>query len=160
MAQVKFYKYIIFSLVALNMVVLAFFGLTKPRPPFSPATKDLQSEVVDILDLDNQQESAFRASADKHRRKVDAISKQQEKFLLSYFTSISDPSKSSDNENLLSQFQQLEKEKIDATYHHFEEIKELLNKEQLPSFEPFMNKVLHRLLLDEKKKPPHPKDFH
>ena len=159
MNQVKFYKYIILGLVGLNIVVLAFFLLTKSRPRHQPPPKNFQAEVVKIFGLDNQQASVFKELADGHKQRMKEIDKQQEKLLLRYFESLTNDSESTDKESLLNQFQQLEREKIEVTYRHFEEIKKLLNKDQLPEFEEFMKSVTNKLLSSEKKNHSPPKDF-
>lgn len=159
MNQVKFYKYIIFGLVSLNMIVLAFFLLTKQHPRHQPPPKNIQAEVIKIFGLDSQQTVAFNKLTIGHKQKMREIEAQQKKLLLSYFGSLTNDIQGADKDSLLDQFQQLEREKIEFTYRHFEEIKELLNKSQLPEFEEFMRNVTDKLLSGKKKNHPPPKDF-
>lgn len=159
MNLLKFYKYIIFSLVGLNMIVLAFFLLAKPHPIHQPPPKNFQAEVIKIFGLDNQQASVFKELSNGHKQRMKEIDEQQEKLLLPYFGSLTNASKSTDKESLLNQFQQLEREKIEVTYRHFEEIKKLLNKKQLPEFEEFMKNITNKLLSGEKKKSPSTEGF-
>ena len=127
MNQKKIYITIILGLVGLNIVVLAFFLLTRPRPQHHPPPKKFQSEVVKILRLNKQQATTFNALADEHRLQINAINERKAKLLLPYFERLADTSKRIDADSLLNQFQQAEKEKIEATYQHFQEIKKILN---------------------------------
>lgn len=159
MDQVKFYKYIIFGLVGLNVAVLAYFLLSKNHPPNRPPFRNAQAEVIEILGLNDDQASAFRAFANAHGDQMEAIKRQQEQLLIPYFASLSDSATTINQEELLKQYQQLERDKIEFTYQHFQEIKNLLEKEQLPDFKLFTDKILRRLLSGRKKLPPPPKDF-
>lgn len=159
MSQIKFYKYVIWSLVGLNMVILAFFLLTKPRPRHRPSPKKFQSEVIEIFRLNDQQVAVFRELADEHKQKMNEISEQQATLLLHYFENLADSSESVGKDRLLNQYQQSEKEKMEVTYRHFQDIKRLLSKDQLPYFKEFMAEFTERLLHRRKKIPPPPKDF-
>ena len=101
----------------------SFFLLTRPRPQHHPPSKRFQSEVVKILRLNKQQATTFNALADEHRLQINAINERKAKLLLPYFERLADTSKRIDADSLLNQFQQAEKEKIEATYQHFQEIK-------------------------------------
>lgn len=159
MSQFKFYKYATWSLLFLNIAVLAFFILTKPKPLPRPTSKDFQAEVIEILRLNRQQVSTFKALAETHNQKMSSINEQQQKLLPPYFESLTDLSKDIDEDNILNQFQQLEREKIAVTYQHFQEIKSILDEEQLPHFEELIGGLVDRFLLNKKKGPPPPKDF-
>ncbi len=159
MSQLKFYKYATWALLFLNIAVLGFFLLTKPRPPHHPAPNDFQLEVIKILDLNDQQVSTFRRLAKEHNQKMNLINEQQRTLLPPYFESLSDPSKIINEDTILSQFQQLEREKIEVTYQHFQDLKSMLDASQLPYFEQLMGKFINELLLGQKKNSPPPKDL-
>lgn len=154
-----FYQYTILGLVALNIGVLAFFLFAKSHRPPPRFAKNLQSEVIEILDLDQQQAATFRKMAAEHRLKMSAIDERRKKLLLPYLATLSDDSESSHPDSLLQRFQRAEREKITSTYQHFQEIKKILKKEQLPHFEVFIEKISDRILSSEQKKSPPPKDF-
>jgi len=147
MNQIKFYKYAIWALVVLNMVVLAFFLLTKPRHPHHSSPKKFQSEVVKTLNLSSQQEVGFKKLAREHHQKMKSMNEQQQKLLLPYFENLIEPSESIEIDSLLNQSQQLEREKIELTHQHFQDLKQLLNKEQQPLFKGLMRKFIDKLLL-------------
>lgn len=159
MNQKKFYIAIILGLVGLNLVVLAFFLFTRPRSQHRPPPKKFQSEVVKILRLNKQQATTFNALADEHRLQINAINERKAKLLLPYFERLADTSKRINADSILNQLQQAEKEKIEATYQHFQEIKKILSKEQLPDFEILISRITDRILSGEQKKPPPPEGF-
>ena len=65
---------------------------------------------------------------------IESANEKQQELLSYYFESIADPSISIDKELTLTQFQQLEREKLDVTREHLLDVKNLLNEEQLPRF--------------------------
>ncbi|MEZ4776901.1 MAG: hypothetical protein R3D00_27250 [Bacteroidia bacterium] len=159
MNQVKFYKYAIWSLIGLNITILAFFLMLRPQPRHHNPNGNLRSEVIEMLHLNTQQASQLNASAEKHTQKMNEINDRQFRLLSPYFGRLITSSENNDTESLLNEYQQLEKEKIEVTYQHLQEIKDLLNDDQMPYFEEFMIKTTDRILLGKKKSPPPPTDF-
>ena len=157
MNQNKMYKYATWTLLLLNIAVLAFFIITKPKPPHHLHSKDFKSEVGKILDLSDEQVVSFEAMAKAHNQKMKSINEKQQKLLLPYFKNIADTSKNIDEEEALIQFQKLEREKMEVTHHHLEEVKSLLNETQLPQFKEFVDMFVDRVLRVGKKTPPHRK---
>lgn len=153
----KIYKYIILGLVGLNVAILVFFLEPKPRPRHQPPNGNFQSEVIEMLHLNNQQASTLRALADGHKEEIEKINARQASLLTSYFESLDDTLERVNKDSLLNHFQQSEKEKIEMTYQHFQDIKELLNPEQLPYFEVFMNKTTDRFLIGKGRNLPPPR---
>lgn len=159
MDQEKFQKYIIGGLVGLNIAVLAFFLLAKPPRRPQPTFKNNRSEVIEMLHLNNQQAIQLNKLADVHKQKMQEISEHQAKLLLPYFESLVSASQVIEKDSLFKEYQQSEREKIELTYQHLQEIKSLLEEDQLPDFKEFMTKTTNRLLLGNKKNPPPPQDF-
>lgn len=157
MKQIQFYKYAIAGLVLLNLALIGFFILSKPLPP-QPLHGDFGIQAPRILHLNAEQRKAFRFSADSHHRKMQALSLRQKELLAHYFQQIVDSSQT-DNALLLQKAEQLEREKIEITYQHFEEVKSILKPEQLPYFKEFMQAVLDVMSTNSKKNAPPPKDF-
>jgi len=133
--------------------------LTKPKPPRHSHSNNFQSEVIEILDLDSQQTAAFEKMAETHSQKMRSINRQQQQLLPPYFKSLTDSSKNVDKTAILNQFQQLGKQKIEVTYQHFQDIKLILNENQLSHFERLMGRFADNLLLGKKRNPPPPKNF-
>lgn len=159
MSQLNFYKYATWALLFLNLAVLVFFILTRPRHHHHPSTKDFRSEVINILNLNDQQQSAFRKLAHEHNQSMIMLKEQQQDLLPPYFANLAEPSESIDPDKILTKFQQLEREKIEVTYQHFQDIKNLLNQEQLPYFKGLMGKLIDELLLEKQVPPSPPKDI-
>ena len=155
MSQVKFYKSATWALLFLNIAILSFFFLNFPPPPHHSSNK-FQSEVIELLDLNSQQESVFLNFANDHHQKIKAIEEQQQKLLPPYFESLADSSKKIDEKSLLNEYKKLEEEKIKVTYLHFQDIRSILNENQAPSFKALIRQFVDRLLLNNKKNsPPH-----
>lgn len=161
MSQLKFYKYATWGLLFLNIAVLSFFLLTKPGPRQHPPSNNFQAEVIEILNLNNQQVFTFRKLGGEHNQKMKSINEQQAKLLPPYFESLTNLSENIDKNDILNQFQQLEREKIEVTYQHFQHLKSLLNEEQLPLFDEFIQKFIDNILLkkEQNRPPPRPRDI-
>ncbi len=157
MSQLKFYKYATFGLLFLNIGVLAFFLLAKPgpRPPASPA--NFRGEVIKILDLNSEQERTFTALAEDHNRKMNSLNEQQRKLLRPYFENLNSPDVRINKEDVLNQVQQLEGEKMEVTYQHFQDLKSILSESQLPHFERFIRRFMDRVFSSPEKSTPPPK---
>ena len=163
MKMLQFYKFAALGLFILNLARIAFFLMTKPkpRPPQhnNNTTRAFLPQAIKMLHLNEEQEAFFNQSAKAHNQKMEAITKQQQKLLVPYFQTLTDSSKNIDTAMVLSQFQQLEVDKITSTHQHFQDVKSILKPEQQPDFKSFMNKALDILLFNKKKNPPPPKDF-
>ena len=146
MNQNKYYQYIILGLVALNLIVLAVFLLAESQPRYRQSPINIRSEIIEILDLNDEQVFHFHDLADEHKRKMRDIDRRQARLLLPYFESLADSSGEIDKDSLLYQYQLSEKEKVEVTYQHFQEIKKLLNEDQLSDFHEFMDRVIDGLL--------------
>ncbi|MBK8500902.1 MAG: hypothetical protein IPL46_01130 [Saprospiraceae bacterium] len=158
MSQLKFYQYATWSLLFLNIAVLAFFFLTKPKPPHHKSPGDFQSEVIEILHLSSRQVSTFRELAYEHHEKMKSINGRQQRLLLPYFGNLADSASGLNEEDVLTQIQQLEREKMQETYQHLLEIKNLLDDVQVPRFKDFLRIFTDRILMNENKNQPPPKD--
>lgn len=151
MSQLTFYKYASLSLLLLNVAVIGFFLLTKPAPPPRMGEHNFQYEVIEMLHLNEEQVTSFRAFAQGHNQQMTSINEQQQKLLRPYFESLANPSVGMDKASVLNQFQQLEREKIEVTYQHFEDLKLILNEVQLTHFETFISRYIDVFLSGETK---------
>ncbi|MEZ4850475.1 MAG: hypothetical protein R3B93_18060 [Bacteroidia bacterium] len=157
MNQLKLYKYATWGLLFLNIAVLTFFLLTKPHPRPHQSPDGFQSEVVEILNLNSQQAATFKELAQEHNQKMESINEQQKNLLPPYFESLSDLSINIDRDSILNDFQQLERKKIEVTFQHFQDLKSILDEEQLPYFDRLIGRLIDRLLLKNSSGPPPPK---
>lgn len=162
MDQLKLYKYATWTLLILNIGIVSFFLVTKPKhPPLppSPSGSDFQSEIIQTLNLDAQQAATFESLAEEHHQQMKSINQQYQELLSSYFKQLTNDDKAVNKEALLQKIQQAEQEKIETTYQHFEAIKEILSDEQLAQFEGVMVEFVDKILPGKKKNPPPPKDL-
>lgn len=159
MSKLTIYKYATWGLLFLNLAVLTFFLATKPKPPGRLPAHAFQTEVIEILKLNDAQVKTFRALAKDHNQKVTGIDAQQQNLLRPYFESLAKPSIDIDRSEALNQLQQLEREKIEVTFQHFQALKFILKEEQLTHFEEFINRYIDIFLVGEKKRVPPPKGF-
>lgn len=151
MSQISFYKYATWGLLLLNLGMLAFFFLTKPKHPHQPTPNAFQNEVIERLRLNAQQERTFRTLAAEHGQQMVSINEQQQQLLLPYFESLAAPANQMDKDSLLSRYQELERAKLEFTYQHFEEIESMLDENQLVYFEGIVHKFIDRIVLKSEK---------
>ena len=156
MKQIQFFKYATLLMLVLNLGLVAFFLLTKPKPPMRGET--FNPRAIEILQLDKDQHQAFLQSAEQHGKQMKSINDGQRDLLRPYFNSLVDPSLKINSDSILQQVQLLDRQKVEATYFHFKTVKTLLRDDQQDNFEQFMTKALGRLLLnDTPAKPPRPR---
>ncbi len=159
MSKLKFYKIATVSLLTLNIAMVALYMFLEPKPPHHRSGNALQSQIVNALHLDDRQEEAFRMFAKQHSDEIDALSHDQQSLLTTYFNVLIEPSEETKKDSLLVQFQELERQKLQVTYQHFEDIRDLLSVEQIPLFKGLMHEIVSRLLRSPNKRPSPPKDF-
>lgn len=156
MNQIKFYRFVMVGLLLLNMFVLAFFlfNQSDPRPNRPPRNPSFQEEVPQMLELDSAQQLIFDDLADQHNKQISTINQQQQALLLPYFGSIASDSAAETNEFVLTQFQALERKKLEITYQHFVAVKNILSPQQIPLFKILMGKITDRIVMQRKKSRP------
>jgi len=152
MKQLQFYKYATIGLLLLNVALLTFFFLRKPN---HPPRADLKRGAIDILKLDDGQGETFFNLAKEHQQKMKVFNQSQKELLKPYFNSLVDST--GRNKNVLDKVEQLERQKIESIYRHFQDIKSILKKEQLSVFEEFMDDAIKRILPESKGKSPRKK---
>lgn len=150
-------------MVILNISMIAFFFLTKPPhrglPPGEGGGPPFKNKAIDVLKLDEGQHAIFLKSVQAHREVIQNTDEKQRDLLKPYFYQLIDPEQVVDSDSTLHKFQQLERNKIESTYQHFQEIKSILTPDQQADFEVFMKDALKMILLETEKNQPPPKDF-
>lgn len=154
MKQLQFYKYAAIGLLLLNLAMLSFFFLTKPK---HHRGESMQKDVKAIFNLDDAQNETFLKLMEEHKEKMRLFSRQQKDLLKPYFYNLFDSSKQ--DEDALDKYEVIERQKIQSIYEHFQDIKSILRKEQLSNFEEFTTHAIERILSDSKKRPPRPKEI-
>lgn len=161
MKPLTFFKYTTIGLILLNVFVLSFFLLResqdRPRPP-RPRT-DFQQDAIIMLGLTYEQEAVFSELAEEHEQQIRKLNREQETLIVPLFESVTDPTIELDSLTVLEQFDQIQRQKLVLTRNHLLEIKDLLNEEQLPDFEIFVDRVMERTISKRQKRPARPQDF-
>ncbi|MCI4670747.1 MAG: hypothetical protein MRZ79_21610 [Bacteroidia bacterium] len=158
MTKLFWYKITSIALLMLNISILVFFYFSRPSMGMPPPPMDGRAEnprkVAQILHLDSEQEEKFVQLAISHRKSLQKLTEEQYDILGPAFLVIS--SEESHNvqlrDSVLEPVQLLEKEKIQATYDHFKEVKKLLREEQLVYFQEFMDLILSTTFKKSKKR--------
>jgi|AntAceMinimDraft_17_1070374.scaffolds.fasta_scaffold01286_8 hypothetical protein len=157
MKQLQFYKWALLFMMILNIGLISFFIITKPKHPEfpPPPPKDFRPIAIEILELDSNQQSLFLVLAKQHNQQMETVRYKQKNALKLYFNSLLENNNKNNEDSILNEIQVFEKQKIILTFQHFEQIKLLLTKEQQVNYKEFVNKTLGFLIYDEKKH--HPK---
>ena len=156
MNKLKIYQWATWSMLLLNLSMLCFFMLTKPK---HPNNKNFNNAVKQEMDLNEEQEKLFLVSAAKHREQLAIISDRQQVLWQSYFKSLSSPDTLIKNDSVITELKNLEFQKIAVTTTHFTEIKSFLKPAQYKGFSVFQQRLLERNFNKDKNIPPPPKDF-
>lgn len=158
MKTAQFYKYATWLLLALNLLLIAFFFFMRPGPHGGNGKRMFRNQATEILQLNSEQEAAFIASAEAHNKTMNTLSAQENRLLKSYFEPLLDTAQRVDKDSLMSAILHLEKAKIKETFQHFSEVKNMLDASQSDGFEIFIRRALGILLLDQQKNTPPPGD--
>lgn len=158
MVRSRFYQYTTIILLVLNIVVISLLFIGRPdRSPRQEGPMRPFNRAIDVLKLDKEQHEIFFQSARRHDQDMEDISFQQRELLETYFSTLIIPESNSQADSILQQVQQLESQKIQSTYQHFEEVKELLREDQIPNFEVFINNMLKMILNTRGRRLPPPR---
>lgn len=161
MKQLPFFKYATAVLILLNIAIIAFFFLTKPPgpPPMKGGGRPFHHRAVELLDLNPEQQTAFKDLARRHSQLMRSINRQQSDLIEPYFQVIADTLNDLESNAIMDTILQLERRKIEATAQHFEQVKSLLNESQLAGFALFVSESLKVILPGARNNQPPPKDF-
>jgi len=130
------YKIIILILVGLNVLQLAPILLM--HKPHQPQNERFEQLAVQKMKLTKEQQDKFLEFAHAHRERMMQLFDRQSDIVVAYFTQPAD--------SLLEQLTQIEREKVEATQQHFNQIKNILNENQLPLFYEFKQQALRSIL--------------
>lgn len=146
----QFFKYTTIALLIMNFAILAFLFFRKPPPHLRMHPLRAANEILKLNEADYK---IFENLAKAHHKEVVDINNQQKELLKPYFNHLLDSS-NNNREDLLNQIQQLERKKIEITYHHFETLKDRLKSIDDSDFKTFINRSLQSIFGDNKKNRP------
>lgn len=140
MKKETLYIWVIVGLILVNAMQLGAF-LCRPKPPKPLKNQqhhDFRIKAVGVLNLNPEQKKQFNELADQHRAKMKELNEQQKLLTATYFNK--------PTESGLEAIQEIQSQRIEVTQSHFNEIKELLNPQQMPNYEAFKKEALQRIL--------------
>ncbi|MEM6770478.1 MAG: hypothetical protein AAF597_07855 [Bacteroidota bacterium] len=155
MEKLTFYRSATWVMLVLNLILLVFLALPWIMPPGGP-TRGME-RALDKLELDREQRMIFRSTAEKHQENMKRIKVQQQNTLLAYFEPLA-TNQGSISPQLSQDYLKLTEEKVQATYQHFLEVKDMLRPEQQHLYEEWIGNAIQGILLQNPKKPGPPKD--
>ncbi|MBU2887761.1 hypothetical protein KO507_18500 [Gilvimarinus agarilyticus] len=138
----KAYQIGFFTLLAVNLVWVILFSF-RPKP--HARQSDIKDNIGQELDFNPDQKAAFDKMAMQHQQTIRKIDKEEQELVSTFFDQLLPDADQTDHDQILSQILQLEKDKIMVTYHHFEDLKDLCNEEQVKKFDQVLQHILPRL---------------
>jgi hypothetical protein len=159
MSQVKFYKFATIGLILLNVLILSFFIFTMPKkggPPPGERPK-FQSQVVETLKLNQDQQKEFDRLAKMHSELMKGINKEKSELIKPFFKNLTKDTIDINKDELLEKIEKLEGKRIIYTYDHFDDLKATLDANQIIAFEELMELFTDRLVMSNNNTPP-PRD--
>lgn len=154
MNELKFYKLAAIVLLVINLGWITSSFVPKKNMP--PVPKEDMS-AVKRLQLNETQHEEFLGLAQSHMQQMRKLDSEQAAILKNYFDDLFSSSVNDKKEDMFLELCRIERRKIQSTGDHFSEIKMLLNNDQLPLFDSFVDHAISRILGEPKgKRPPPP----
>lgn len=153
MQSLPFFRTGFYALLLLNSLIIAALFLL---PRFThqsargPGGAPLREDFTRILQLDEEQMRRFHQSAQKHRRQMDSISRQQQQIAPAYFGQLLDTAPVAPLDSISAALSALETAKLAITYTHFAEVKALLQPEQQKHYRPFLERAVESIVYSRK----------
>ena len=113
MKTLKFYKYFAIIMLLLNISMVTFFVISKPKHPNKMGQKMPPPPVLNLSEVQSEQ---FYVLVNEHKIEMQSISDSQAEILTQYFKTLYEPNELS-KEAALSNFCALENQKIQSTYN-------------------------------------------
>lgn len=158
MNKLNFYRTAAIALLSINLAVIGYFLFTSSNKGDNLNKKGgkFKHEVVEILHLDKAQKEHFFESAKKHNQMMNLLDKKQSQILQVYFKGLVEGINEEEKERFVAEYNELESQKINGTFSHFEEVKSYLRPEQIDNYNKFVEKAVDKLLSKNSKSPPPP----
>lgn len=115
-------------------------------PMFVHGKKAPRPQTESILDLDQEQTAKFKELAKAHHNEIKSLNLEHRLFMSTYFASLGEQTSEFERDSLVANLQHVERQKLEVTYKHFEDIKSILTKQQLEDFPIFVEQSLFRVL--------------
>lgn len=138
MKRETLYKIAVIVLLAVNVVQISALFLTKRPPDREQRPRDGKPDAVSILQLDTIQNKKFKEFSEQHHRAMSRLQQEQKRYVEDYFIQPSD--------SLLNSIKEIEVKKIETLEKHFEDMKSVLEDDQLPYYGEFKDKAVKYIL--------------
>ena len=152
----KVIKISLLVMVVLNVTLLFFLMNPPNHPPQYPKETPgpLFQRISEKLQLTPEQQQSFERMAMEHREKMHEIENRQATLVNAYFETLKHEETTEAN-RLLTQITKQEASKLQITYAHFQDLKNLLNPSQKADFQLIVEDVL-KVIVNQSKVPPPP----
>ena len=158
MVRKNIYKIGLFVMLVTN-IALIFLMVNKPRPPMNGG-EGLMGKISNKLNLTKEQEIRYFDMAKNHQKEIKKIETEQKELVKVYFNLLNTNTTDSPNKSfLIEEFKSFEAKKLEVTFQHFEDLKNLCNEEQKEQFKLIINEVTNVLTGKSQKFPPPPRGF-
>lgn len=152
MRMEKLYKISFFILLILNVALLYFsFSHTGPPRGHIDDPNSLKERIVEELGFDHTQETRFLQLANGHRDEMTILIREQKELAQHYFRLLKQDDQEGEKERISKAIQLLEAKKLEVTYSHLEEVKQLCTAEQKEAFSDLVEMITQTLM---RKNPP------
>ena len=135
MKKETFYRILIGVLLVLNLLQIGFFLFVKPP---HPPKHQFKGRAPEILHLTEEQGYQFHNIIRAHHQNMQLFNGEEKKLIELYFDEGS--------EEHLHQIQYLKQQKLEFTKAHFEDIRAMLEEDQLQYFKAFKQEALQRIM--------------
>lgn len=158
MNKVKTLSILSLILILFNIGLLVFIFIGHRPPKYKEGR--IARKVEKKLGFDSTQHEAYFSLHRTHKVTLDSLNVIYQQKLFQYIDLVKLPSIDQNLQTeLLNQITQLEEKRIDLTYQHLQDLKNICTPEQLTQFPEIVDLLKKRLLpLPKKKMPPPPKD--
>ncbi|WP_418262218.1 Spy/CpxP family protein refolding chaperone [Flavobacterium faecale] len=127
MSKLKILTYSVIILVILNLSMIVFFMVVKPRE-FRNHRNGPRKMIIEKLHLDKQQQEQFESLVEKHIDKIKTFDKQIQQTKESLYAQLSQPKVDVKvKDSLITSLGDLQKQIEIARFNHFKNIREICN---------------------------------
>jgi len=147
-----FYRVVIILLLLLNLCTLCYLCMNDRRQAhlvYAGMEKPYRPDdiIINRLELDEQQQQQFFSFRHEHHIEMVEIQKTSSRLHKDLFALLQhSPVDTVAKNNLLKKIQELNMQKEQVTFHHFEQLRSILKAEQTPAFDELVEDLGQRIM--------------
>jgi Spy/CpxP family protein refolding chaperone len=127
MSKVKILTISVIALVILNLGMMVFFMVIKPKE-YKSHRGGIRKMIVEKLDLDAQQTQQFEKIVERHKMKIDSIDQQIKLTKENLYAQLSEPQVNQKvKDSLINVLSNYQKTIENAHFKHFQNVKNICN---------------------------------